>query len=480
MTQRKKIFLTTTLPYVNSKPHIGHMFEFLIGDSLTRFFRSSGREVFFNTGLDEHGLKVYSAAKNLGITTENYIESLTNYWLEFCKLFSIEYDNFYKTSTAEHHKKFNEIWNHFMERGDLYEKDYKGLYCIGCESFKTEKEIVDGKCSDHPTLELKEIAETNWHFDLSKYRDSLLQWISDSPEFLHPKSKLSEMGNLIWDMSEMSVSRIKEKVPWGIEVPNDASQTVYCWMEALCNYILAAGYLSDKNTWNNDTEIIQICGPDNLKFQAIIFQAILEAEGLKKSDQLIVHGTILDSAGKKMSKSEGNVIDPIEQLEKYGLDAVRYYALCGLSTFTNSGWDENELKVLFNSNICNSWGNLVSRTLHLMDSMDSKIVHGSITPELFESIDTLGREIDFLWKQFKIKEALQKTNELVSIGNKYINDKKPWAEKDPEKVSWILSDLYQLIQIVGFYYNPIFPGKKEILEQALESKKKVILFNKIL
>ena len=477
--ENKKIFLTTTLPYAGN-PHIGHMFEFIIADSLTRYFRSNSHSVYFNTGLDCHGTKIKEKSEDLGISPISYIESIIPIWLDFCNRFSIDYDNFYLTSDEKHYKSVQEIWDLFLKRGDLYKKKYAGLYCKGCESFKSEKELLEKKCIDHPSIELNIIEEENWHFNIGKYRSILIQWLDNSPGFLHPISKLQELKNLIMESEEMSISRLSNKVPWAIPVPNEPEQTIYCWFEALLNYCLAAGYLTSENIWSDETEIIQICGPDNLRFQGIIFQAMLEAEGLKHTDRLLVHGTVVDSEGKKMSKTEGNVIDPIEQVNKFGLDAVRYYTLAGLSTTSNSKWDEEELKLKFNNDICNNWGNLVSRTLHLIDTKIDGEIFTEPESDFYQLMEERLENINKLWKGFEIKEALAKTAEFVAFGNIYINNTKPWGITDIYELKKVLTNLYFLISSIHTLYKPVFPHRSKEIDQVLACKKKVILFNRIL
>jgi len=364
------------------------------------------------------------------------------------------------------------LWNRFVERGDIYKKNYQGKYCVGCESFKTDKEIVDKKCIDHTTLDILNVDEENYFFKLKKYRKILSEWISSNPNFLEPRSKLDELKNLICGSEDISISRLKENCPWGIPVPNDDDHTIYVWYDALLNYIFAAGYLTDNFKWDN---VIQVCGPDNLRFQALIFQAFLESEGIKKSDKLLVHGTILDKDGRKISKSLGNVIDPIEQLNKYGVNPVRYYSIGGLSTYSNSPWNEDDLIRIWNSDICNDWGNLISRTLHLIDvKLDGNICEVS---ESFRStIEYFLKDIKCLWSEFKIRDSIQKTNELVKFANKYINEGKPWSIENPQE---ILSNLYYLLSIINDLYYPILPGKYKEVKEAIISKKKSIIFNKI-
>ena len=460
---------------MNSVPHIGHAFEFILADAIAKWLKITKPDTHFNVGLDEHGLKVWEKANELGITPEQHVDNLTKLWKEFCVKFNIDYDSFYKTSDKSHHDKVQVIWSKFLKNGDIYKAPYKGKYCKGCESAKQDSELVDGKCVDHPTTEIELVEEENYFFKLSKYREPLLKWITDNPNFLEPQSKLEELKNLIIGSDDISISRTKEKCPWGVSVPNDDSQVIYVWFDALLNYIFAAGYLSDGNfKWDN---VIQLCGPDNLRFQAVIFQAFLEAEGLKKSDKLLVHGTILDKDGRKISKSIGNVIDPIDQLEKFGLDAVRYYSLAGLSTYSNSNWSEEDLKHLWNSDIVNDWGNLVSRVLHLVDIKCGGRITRLPESEFNDTINKYKDEISTLWNEFKVKDALRKTNELVKFANKYINDVKPWASANCDVE---LSNLVALIKTVNILYIPLF-GKEKYKEvsRIIETGKKEILFSRI-
>lgn len=462
------------MPYVNSVPHIGHSFEFILGDAIAKWLKIHNTDVHFNVGLDEHGLKVWEKSKELGITPEEHIENLTKLWKEFCVKFNIEYDSFYKTSDKSHHDKVRVIWDKFLQNGDIYKSTYKGKYCKGCESDKQDSELVNGKCPDHPTTELELVEEENYFFKLTKYRDALSKWIEENPNFLEPKSKIGELKNLIEGSKDISISRVKDKCPWGVSVPGDDNQVIYVWFDALLNYIFAAGYLSDEFKWDN---VIQLCGPDNLRFQAVIFQSFLEAEGIKKTDKLLVHGTVLDKDGQKISKSVGNVIDPIEQLDKYGVDAVRYYTLIGLNTYDNSSWIEDDLKSLWNSQIVNDWGNLVSRVLHLIDIKCGGVVKYLPEPDFNNTINTYKDEVSNLWDNFKVRDALLKTNELVKLGNKYINDVKPWASTtfDAE-----LSNLVALIKTVNVLYVPVFGTQRSNeFVRIIDAGKKEILFNRI-
>lgn len=458
------------MPYANSKAHVGHALEFVQGDFLSRFFRKEN-DVFFNLGLDEHGQKIFKAAKESGIDTQEYLDFHYQEWLKFCELFNIKYDNFYRTSDKSHHEKVSEVWKEFVNQGLIYKKKYQGQYCEGCESFKHDKDLVDGKCPDHPHLNIETINEENYFFNLKNWDITLLSWIKSNEEFLSPHSKLPELVNLIKNVEDISVSRLKSSVSWGVPVPGDEEQTIYVWFDALLNYVFSA-----REYWelNSAGKTIQICGPDNLRFQAVIFQGILRSLNLKYTDKLLVHGTILDEFGRKIGKSLGNTIDPVEQVEKFGIDAVRYYIL-SLSTFGNTNWDEKVIESLYTSHLVNDYGNLIARTLHLIDKKEVEIT----SPEnIFkERVDSLLSDAkSSIEDNYNIHEYCTKLNELVKYGNHYINEKEPWKTDD---YSITLNNLYYLLTEVTEYYSPIIPGKVESIKTALNNLKKEILFERI-
>jgi methionyl-tRNA synthetase len=482
-------YISTTLPYANSVPHIGHALEFIQADALARYFKKIKSEtVFLNIGLDENGLKVHTKAQEFGIGTTEYLNSLCLDWTKFCQSFEINADNFYRTSKQPHHESVQRFWGKCFDRGDLYKKSYTGKYCTGCESFKTDADLINGKCPDHniePTL----IEEENYFFRVEKYKTSLYNWFqSNKKGFLSPQSKIPELENFILNAEDISVSRLKKNVPWGIEVPNDPSQVIYVWFEALLNYIFAVNSYETQN-------FIQLCGPDNLRFQGSLFQSILESANLPHTKKLLVHGTVLDSTGKKISKSIGNVIDPIDQLNKYGLDAVRYYTLAGLTTYGNNNWNEKDLVQLYNTELGDDFGNLITRTLHLIDikkvfiSPDENFEYIGFgewaLPIPGEEAKKYNQEVCFkidkiieLWEQFEINQALKETNSIIKLANKYINDSAPWKEGN-EYVN-VLNNLYFTIKIVNKLLTPIL-SKETILkiEAALLEKKKTIIFSKL-
>lgn len=491
----KSKFITTTLPYANGDikcvGHIGHAFEFIIGDALSRYFRHSGYDVFFNIGLDEHGLKIQQKAESRGITPQQHVDEIYLGWIAFIEKLDVNsWDNFYRTSDNAHKLKVQKFWIEAMDRGDIYKKKYTGNYCVGCESFKIERDLYDNKCPEHPTIKLVEVNEENYFFKISKYQSQLIDWANKSNDFIEPSSKRAEFLNIIENIQDISVSRLKSSVSWGVPVPGDEEQIIYIWWDALTNYLFASGLYENESKfekyWNN-SEVIQICGPDNLKFQSAIFQGLLQSAGIKKTDKLLVHGTILDSDGRKMSKTVGNVVDPIEQVGKYGVDAVRYYALAGLRTYGNSSWDEKLLVELHNSHLADDFGNLISRVSHLAGKFlkdyveDPNVIldYSLVEEDKFCSLFNLQIEevVRPLWDNYKISEALDETNKLVKSLNKKFGEEEPW-KKGAE--GWVtILEVHYAVRNICELYKPVLPGKISEVLDSLDRCEKSVLFPKI-
>lgn len=475
-------FITCTLPYANSKPHIGHAFEFIIGDALSRHFRAElgSENVHFNIGLDEHGKKIHDAAIAAGKPTQQFLNELTIEWEQFCTMFNIEYNSFYRTSSPKHYEEVTRFWNNCLEQNLIYKKKYTGTYCVGCESFKLEKDLVDGKCPDHPTTPLQSVEEENYFFALTRFKDDLLKWIDTECELV-PSNKLSELRNVIIEGEDISISRKAENVPWGIPVPNDSDQVIYVWAEALLNYIFVAGYYDNpelfKVYWDNS---IQIFGPDNLRFQGALFQYLLKAAGAGHTKKLLCHGTILDKNGQKMSKSVGNVIDPIDQVNKYGIDAVRYYALAGLQVYDNSGWSEERLIALYNDDLANNFGNLITRVVHLMNLKEVSIIDPNLDKSLeLHLFNPLLEEVQNLWDNCDINGALNVLKNIVTAGNKYIQEREPW-KSDRNDYVVTLKTLHYLLLSVANYLEPVIPNKIEEVFESLQTKTKAVIFPRII
>lgn len=476
----EKFYLTTTLPYANAEPHMGHTLEFVHADIIARYMRSKiGKEnVFFNVGTDEHGLKMYQKSQEVGKSPKEFVDFYANKFKEFCSIFNISYDNFYRTSDEKHKKVAQEFWKKSLESGDIYKKKYEGLYCIGCESFKTSQDLIDGKCPDH-NKEPINYSEENWFFKLSKYKEQLLKYIDDNKNFIVPVSKTEELKNFVKDMEDISISRLKKNLPWGIDVLNDDSQVMYVWFDALTNYIGALGFPEELNH-DFVSNMYQICGPDNLRFQGGIWQGMLMSAGFENTKQIIVHGTILGSDGSKMSKTIGNVVSPFEQIEKYGYEAVRFYLAYSFGTL-NSPYKEDDLVNLYNSILADNFGNLLNRVIHLSNAKNIEINNIEKVENNFkESVDNLKKSYKLKMDKFEILEAVKNIVEISSFGNEYIQKEEPWGkDKDIKNVEMVLNNLSYLLSVVIELYTPIIPESCEKAKKALETREKIILFNKL-
>lgn len=478
-----KTYITTTLPYVNAEPHIGHALEFVQADTIARYFRQKlGKEnVFFNVGTDEHGQKIFKKAQEENISIQQFVDKYSNRFKEYCKLFFVEYDNFYRTSTKEHAQIAQKFWTTCKKNGDIYKKQYSGYYCVGCERFITEKELVDGKCPDHGTEpELKE--EENYFFRLSKYRDILLKWLEENPEVVKPKNAYDELKKIIGEIEDISISRVKEHLPWGIDVPEDNSQVLYVWFDALTNYVASVGFGIDEerfNKWWPNT--IQFFGPDNLRFQGAIWQGMLASAKLPHTKKLLRHGMVLGSDGRKMAKTLGNIVSPFEQAEKYSAEIVRFYLLAGISTFADGAYKEDDLVNMYNARLANNYGNLLNRVIHLANAKEVNINDEQNVEKNFkQKVDEYKNEIEKTYEEFEIFLALEKVDKLADWGNKYITEKEPWSKDiSKEKCQTILNNLSYLLETVSHLYYPAIPISANKAKKALKNREKIILFNKL-
>jgi methionyl-tRNA synthetase len=472
-------YITTTLPYINSNAHIGHALELIQADTLARYFKWKASfvisDVHFNSGLDEHGLKVYQSALDKGLKPKEHCDNLAEEWLVFYDKFHIQTNTFYRTSSKKHHDSVQTIWCKLFTKGDIYKKEYSSKYCVGCEEFKRDIDLVDGKCSIHPNSELETVSEENYFFRLSNYKEQLLKWFNSSEDFILPKNKRNEVLHFLENLEDISISRDSSKVPWGVGVPYDETQTIYVWFDALLNYILSAGYLTDEFVWD---DTVQLCGADNIRFQAVIFQGLLCALDIPNTKTLIVHGTVLDENGTKMSKSLGNVVDPIIQFDKWGLEAVRYYLVAGNPTFTNFGYSEDDLVSIHNAHLCNGFGNLSKRVLTLINKKNVDVEDILTDSEFVKEVNDYYIKIDKEFGEYNIHKAYDIVHQLVNRTNQHLNDNEPWKLEDSE-ASVILKECYYSLEYLATFYSFIFPNRKDIIDVVEDLDSKTILFERL-
>lgn len=367
----KPFYITTTLPYVNADPHIGHAMEFIRADVIARFQRSLGRQVFFNTGTDEHGQKIYEGAEKEGMSPEAYADKYSDRFKEFCKLTNISYDGFLRTTDTRHIAAAQKMWSICLEKGDIYKAKQIIKYCVGCEMEKTDSELVDDKCPDHTNRDLVVSEEENYFFKFSKYQDELLKLYDRG--LVKPDYRQNEIRNFVASgLHDFSVSRLKSKMPWGVAVPGDDEHVMYVWFDALNSYISTLGWGTDEKDfhfWNNGL-VVQYCGKDNNKAQSAIWQAMLLSAGIKNTDIININGHII-SGGVKMSKSLGNVINPFDVIEKYKVatpyaeEVLRFVMCHEVSTYDDSDITAAGIDVAYSSYLQNGIGNLTNRVMKM-------------------------------------------------------------------------------------------------------------------
>ncbi len=482
----KTFYITTTLPYVNAKPHMGHALEFVRADVVARYKKLQGCEVFFNTGTDEHGMKIWEAAEKEGKDVMQYIDENAAFFKTMLPKLGISEGegsvpiNFIRTTDEKHIKAAKEIWKRCNDNGFIYKKNYKSKYCVGCEEEKTDSELVDGKCPLHPTRELELIDEENYFFKLSELGEKLMALYEDEarPCQVIPDSRLNEMKAFVSrGLQDFSISRLKTKMPWGIEVPGDANHVMYVWFDALTSYIATLGWPEDTDTfekfWING-DPTQYCGKDNTRFQSVIWQGILLGAGLPNSRRIIVNGFVTAEGGVKMSKSLGNVIDPIEIVDEYGTDALRYFVLRELAPFEDTPFSKEKMKEAYNANLANSLGNLVSRVMRM--STSNGVSLDAETSEKFAQTDiakNLHEKQTKGFENFNIQIAADAVWEVISLADKLIQDTQPFKtiKVDKEKGEGEIRILLAYLETIAIALFTILPeSSAKILSYVKDNK----------
>ena len=452
----KNFYITTTLPYVNAEPHLGFAMEIVQADIVARYHKLLGDEVIFNTGTDEHGVKIYRAALEQGKDTQTYVDEYAAKFDSLKESLNLSYTNFLRTSSSKHKRAAQEFWERCLKNGDIYKKNYKIKYCVGCELEKTDSELEDSKCPIHPNLEIETIEEENYFFKFSKYQKPLLDLYEKNPQFVLPDLRFREIKEFVASgLQDFSISRLKKKLPWGVEVPKDPNQVFYVWFDALVCYISTLDWPQNMATYNAFWPGIQVAGKDNLRQQSAMWQAMLMSAGLPNSKQIIIHGFITND-GQKMSKSLGNVIDPFELVNKYGTDAVRFFIAHELNTFEDSDVTLERIHESYTANLANGLGNLVARVSKLCEQNKIEAAKGS---------DVWCADLEKYMEEFKFNEAIAIIWQLISEADKKINKEKPWR-LEGEEAKKVLSDYVNRILAIGFNLQPFLPETAEkILNQ---------------
>jgi len=479
--QNKKYYITTTLPYVNAKPHIGFALEIIQADVLARWQRARGNEVFFNTGTDEHGLKIFQKAQELGKTAQEYCDESAEPFRELKSKLDLSFDNFIRTTDEHHVKAAQEFWRRCAAKGDIYKKIYKAKYCVGCELEVTDSQLVNGRCPIHPNKDVETIEEENYFFRFSKYQQALLDLYGKEANFVLPEGRFNEIKSFATQgLQDFSVSRVKEKMPWGIPVPGDDSQVMYVWFDALVNYISCLGWPDNEakfaEFWGDkeNRNAVQVAGKDNLRQQSAMWQAMLMSAGLPCSKQIFIHGFITAN-GQKMSKSLGNVIDPVELVNKYGTDAVRYFMLREIPPTEDGDFSYEKFEERYNADLAKGIGNLAARVVTIAGKIGAAEKEEAVSPEIKMEIEAAQKNLDDCLKNYKFNEALAGIWKLINFGDKYIEKTQPWKTKDGAAVGGLLFALGKIADMI----EPFIPETSAKLNKMLASQESEILFPRL-
>ena len=462
LTKMSKFYITTTLPYVNAEPHVGTALEFIQADVIARYHRLLGEEVVFNTGTDEHGLKIYRKAVEEGREPKEYVDEYAARFKKVLKALNISFTNFIRTTDEEHQAAAQEFWNRCLQAGDIYKAKYKIKYCVGCELEKTDSELKDDKCPIHPNLKIEEIEEENYFFKFSKFRKSLLEMYKNNPEFVLPDFRFNEIKRFVeGGLKDFSVSRLKSKMPWGVDVPGDPDQVMFVWFDALVNYISTLGWPKDEAKFKEYWPGTQIAGKDNLRQQSAIWQAMLLSAGLPTSKQVLIHGFVTVD-GEKISKSLGNTIDPLIAIEKYGVEPLRYYLLREIPSGDDGDFSYKKLEERYNGDLANGLGNLVQRVATLIDTkMDGEISFTAdmVSTEMKDLIYKINEKVEMSIYNFKLHEGLGAIWDLIKHANIYFNDHKPWetVKTNPEHFNSTLINMVFLLHHIAGMLSPFMP-----------------------
>tara|TARA_A100001011_G_scaffold275042_2_gene284594 strand:- start:4094 stop:5578 length:1485 start_codon:yes stop_codon:yes gene_type:complete len=467
----KKFYITTPIYYVNDKPHIGHAYTTILADVIARFYRNKGVDTFFLTGLDEHGQKVQGAAEKKGIQPQDHCDQMVPRFKDLWSKLHISYDDFIRTTEERHKKVVQKILQAVYDSGDIYIDEYKGLYSVSEERFITEKEAESGAFSD-----IKELKEKNYFFKMSKYQDALIDHIKNN-SFIQPENRRNEiLGFLKKPLSDLCISRPKSRLNWGVELPFDSKYVTYVWFDALINYISAPGIETDDETfkkwWPANMHLI---GKDILTTHAVYWPTMLFSAGIELPDRIFAHGWWLTD-DNKMSKSKGNVVNPIDLIDQYGVDPVRYYLMREMVLGQDASFSLDSFVKRYNSDLANDFGNLLSRVTNLIKkNYDGFIPSPKQTEqarnEIQISSDRLISLLDEKISLLKINELIENIFEFIRRVNKYMEQNAPWklVKQDKDAAALVLYTAAEALRISSVLLSPIMPNRTKILLQTLNT-----------
>lgn len=478
----KKYYITTPIYYINDVPHIGHAYTTIAADVLARYYRAKGHEVFFLTGTDEHGAKIEKAAKKVGKSPEQFVENLIPVFKKVWKELNISYSEYFRTSNPEHKKIVSDLVSKLVAKGLVEKKKYEGLYCIECERFLKESELVNSLCPDHKISPVKQ-SEENYFFKLSGFADKILEKINSGEFEIGPEARKNEIvGKIKNGLEDISISRVG--VEWGIQFPNDPTQTIYVWVDALLNYYTATKIFKKEEFWPADLHLI---GKDILWFHAVIWPAILLALDLPLPKKVFAHG-FFTIDGQKMSKSIGNVIDPIKMTEKFGADAVRYAILREFPFGSDGDISEEKIEKRYEKDLANELGNLLQRTISMINKYETKVERNlgyfeenEKNDEAF-ALETVELLFEAYLPNLKFDYILQEIWKQIRDCNVFIDEKKPWQlekEKNHTELTRVLNVIYWELFKIADLLLPFMPETSEKIQSQLKSLKPEPLFPRL-
>jgi methionyl-tRNA synthetase len=462
----KPFYITTPIYYVNDKPHIGHAYTTILADVLARHYRNIGRDVFLLTGLDEHGQKVQQAAESRNINPKQHCDEMAPRFLKLWDKLHISYDDFIRTTEKRHTDIVKYFLQKVYDKGDIYEDSYEGLYSVSEERFITEKEAESGDFRD-----IKELKEKNYFFKMSKYQNKLIKHIEENPSFIQPKFRRNEvLGFLRSPLEDLCISRPKSRLSWGIEMPFDSNYVTYVWFDALINYVSAIGLNSDEKKYKTFWPVnYHLIGKDILTTHSVYWPTMLMSAGIKLPKSIFAHGWWL-SDQSKMSKSLGNVIDPLKLIETYGVDPVRFYLMKEMVLGQDSNFSLDSFVKCYNSDLANDFGNLLSRVTNLINKFyDRKIPNGEDNSEAGKAVRKSAREMVAcvlnLIDEMKINDAINHTFKFIREVNKYLEITAPWKllKKDIDSAGKILYTAAESLRITALILSPIMPNRAQTI-----------------
>ena len=460
----KPFYITTPIYYVNDKPHIGHAYTTILADVLARHYRNIGRDVFLLTGLDEHGQKVQQAAESRNINPKQHCDEMAPRFLKLWEKLHISYDDFIRTTEKRHTDIVKYFLQKVYDKGDIYEDSYEGLYSVSEERFITEKEAESGDFRD-----IKELKEKNYFFKMSKYQSKLIKHIEENPSFIQPKFRRNEvLGFLRSPLEDLCISRPKSRLSWGIEMPFDTNYVTYVWFDALINYVSAIGLNTDEKKYKTFWPVnYHLIGKDILTTHSVYWPTMLMSAGIKLPKSIFAHGWWL-SDQSKMSKSLGNVIDPLKLIETYGVDSVRFYLMKEMVLGQDSNFSLDSFVKCYNSDLANDFGNLLSRVTNLINKFyDGKIPNGQDNSEAGKAVKKSAEEtVDYvlnLIDEMKINDAINHTFKFIREVNKYLEITAPWKllKKDINSAGKILYTAAESLRITALILSPIMPNRTQ-------------------